>query len=615
MLNLVFIFLGSDAIKQVYAQDQGDVSLTVRAGFDGYCKEGYWFPVRVEVQNSGPDLNAMVQVTYKNGSGGNSATSMELALPSTSHKEVVLYVFPQGSMRDMKVSLLVGRRTVGETSISVKCLGEENLLFGVLSGTPSTYDVLNDVKPLKGFARVAQLKLSDLPDRGQALASLDALVVSNTDTATLSMEQEKALELWISGGGKLLVIGGANWQPTTAGIQEFVPVEIQSTQNVTSLSELQSYLSDSNPLELGAITAVGKLREGADVLVKQNGVPILIQKQMGFGKVYFLAVDPGLRPLSDWGGMKSFYDLLLGNKPPLPAWMTGNYVGYNTNQALGALDELGVPSTIYVCSLLALYVLIIGPINYLVLRFAKRREMAWVSIPVLVILFSCISYGFGFLYRGGTPILNRLVMVQAWDGVENAQVHALTGIYSPSRAKYNLQAGDQFMPKPFEGDNGDLQENKDWNITQTDADMVMPNVGVEIGGMKVVDLSGSIPALPIEHNLVLVTGNQVPDLIGEITNRSEYTLKDAGIVTPVNWRSLGDFKPGETKKIDFSLFGNSNTQSFYFQNPTSILGVGNSNIQTDRESIRSVAFLRSLLSDSYYSRGGNWGILSCRMVG
>jgi hypothetical protein len=83
---------------KVQAQEDG-VKLTTRSGFDGYCKENQWIPVRVEVENTGPDLKAEVQVSYKKGSGGESLTSMNIELPATSRKEFFLYTYFTGDYR------------------------------------------------------------------------------------------------------------------------------------------------------------------------------------------------------------------------------------------------------------------------------------------------------------------------------------------------------------------------------------------------------------------------------------------------------------------------------------------------------------------------------------
>ena len=591
------------------AQGEGTTKLTVQVGFDGYCKEDDWLPVHVELENTGSDLNATVRVSYTNSNNGITSTHQDVALPSTSRKEFFLYILPQGFLRNFNVSLLEGNKVLQKSNLSVNCLTSDNMLIGVLADDPSTYNILNDIKPITGFARVAQLELSDLPEKAQAWSSLDALVISNVDTGTLAARQKQALESWLGAGGKLLVTGGSRWQGTVAGLDEFLPIEINGARNVSNLSGLQTYIKDPSLLETGTVLSVGTLREGAHVLAEQDTIPLVVQKNVGFGLVYFLAADPALQPLNDWSGNADLYTALLGSQPPSPRWANRLWYGYNANQALGAISELGLPSILYITCLMGTYVLIIGPLNYFVLRRMKRRELAWVTIPVLVIIFSFLAYGSGLFYRGTTPILNRLVVAQASDGLDQTHVQALVGIYSPVRARYDFDSTENFLPQPFTGGTtGDVQSNNDWTIVQEGSNMVVPQVRVEIGGMQAIALEGSLPALPISHDLTLTVSRTTPVLSGNIVNDSEFALKDAILITPGDWEQLDELRPGQSKQVSISLAASGNGPEFYTLDPMSILNLGYDDIQQDVDAARRYALLQNVLAPDYQRNDGNWGI-------
>jgi hypothetical protein len=482
------------------------------------------------------------------------------------------------------------------------------MLIGVLAENPSTYTILNDVKPITGFARVALLQPSDLPEKAQAWDSLSALVVSNVDTGTLTPNQKEALESWLGAGGQLLVTGGPRWQGSVTGLKDFMPVDINGTRNVSSLSALQAYFADPDSLELGTVLAVGTVREGASVLVEQDGVPLIVQRPVGFGTVSFLAADPSLKPLSGPDASAELYTALLGSRPPSPRWFSAFWYGYNANQALGAISELGLPSILYISCLMGTYVLIVGPLNYFVLSRLKRRELAWVTIPVLVIIFSFLAYGSGLFYRGTTPILNRLVVAQAWDGVAQARTQALIGIYSPVRARYDLDSTEFFLPQPFAGGIGDVQANNNWTIAQEGSKAIVPEIRVEIGGMQAVAVEGILPALPLSHDLVLSTGRRNPAVSGTIVNNSEYTLKDAVLITPGNWERLGDLRSGASRLVDVSLAPSGTGPEFYTLDPMTILNLGYDDIQKDVDAARRYALLQNVLAPDYQRNDGNWGI-------
>src|ERR1041385_1731719 len=102
----VFLSFAFGGTGQVHAQNNGGINLTAKVGFDGYCKQEQWLPVHLEVENTGSDLNASVQVSYKKSTGGNSVTNRNIDLPATSRKEFFLYTYLTGFTRDLDISLL-----------------------------------------------------------------------------------------------------------------------------------------------------------------------------------------------------------------------------------------------------------------------------------------------------------------------------------------------------------------------------------------------------------------------------------------------------------------------------------------------------------------------------
>jgi len=558
---LCALFAPLNMAREVHAQTPGNVTITAQAGLDGFCEVDKWLPVHVTVENTGADINARVQATYKNNLDGQTVDGVDISLPSTSRKEFFLYLMPQGLMRTFTVSVLDGNKVLAKTNLNINCSSDPTTLFGVLADNPSTYTMLNNVRPVTGVTRTAQLKISDLPDRAQGWGMLDALIISNVDTGTLTLEQKQALELWLANGGKLFVTGGIQWQTTTAGLNEFLPIKLASTQNVTGLSALSAYAIDSTSLESESILATGAIQKDGNILVKQNNIPLLIEKQIGYGKVYYFAADPGLQPLSDWAGMQNIYEHLLAFKSPKPSWAYGSWDPNQARTALSTLPELALPSFVYICCWLGLYIVIVGPANYFILRRIKRPELAWATVPVLVIIFTSLAYFSGYLYRGTRPILNRIMLTQAWQGITEAQTTALVGLYSPSRTTYNVESQDQFLVFPYPDMNENLQGNYNWLSLKNETGITLPDVRVEIGGMQSLGMEGSLPPLEIQHDLTLTLTDNTPLFKGSITNTSKYTLRNAALVTPSGWSLIGDMAPNESKDISTTLINNSSASS------------------------------------------------------
>lgn len=591
------------------AQAGAEVTLKAQAGFDGYCKEGNWIPLRVTMQNSGPDLDVRVQASFRNTSPGNmSVNAADLALPAASRKEITLYAYPQGFLSTFNISLLADGRELIKTDLKVNCLARENLLFGLITDNPSAFLPLNEIQTATGIVRVARLEIADLPDRTQGLGALDAILVSGVDTGTLTAGQRQALKLWLAEGGKLLVLGGPKWQATVSGLNELMPVNLNATRTVSGFSQLEEYVGSSAVLEGEAVLGVGELRARSEVVIEQGGFPLIAQSEVGFGRVIYFAADPGLQPLSDWTGMQDVYAKLVGTRPLRPVWLTSQWDDYNANRALSTLNELGIPSIFFICGWLALYVALIGPVNYLVLNRLKRRELAWLTIPGLVVVFAGLAYFSGFAYRGTRPILNRLAVVQAWDQLDQARANAVVGLYSPTRTNYTVDSGSQFMLYPFGGTNVSLQSENSWFALQQGLAMFVPDVLVEIGGLEAVSAQGYLSPLEVTHDLVIAVDDRSPMLTGNITNASPYILKDAILVTPGGWKRLGDLVPGAAHNADLSLIPGPNGPEFYNLTASMLLGVDYFGDQASEEDLRRVALMSAVMTSNYGLKEPNWGI-------
>ncbi len=150
LMVFTLVFAGSQ-IQMGRAQAQGGVSLTAQVGLDGYCKTGSWIPVRLNLENTGADVDGRVQVSYLNRDDGQSVFGQDILLPTNSRKELFLYFIAAGIIRSPKVELIERGRTVARADIKVSCLDAPNLLFGVLADDAAPYDVLSAVRPLRGL--------------------------------------------------------------------------------------------------------------------------------------------------------------------------------------------------------------------------------------------------------------------------------------------------------------------------------------------------------------------------------------------------------------------------------------------------------------------------------
>lgn len=538
-------------LAEPQAQANSGITLVARAGFDGYYKDGFWLPIRVTVENNGADVSGTLAIANPQGYTNNTTIfTRQLDLPTQSKREFFLHIAPEAPASSVKVALNSDGKELKAVSARVTSLAAGSLLFGILANTPSAYNAIVQVTPATGSSYLAQLEAVDLPAQSFAWQALDVLVISDVDTGALSSEQRAALANWVTSGGQLVVMGGPGWQKTAAGIREVLPLVPTGTQTLNDLSALATYAGSTDPISGATVVATGELAPGASALLKANSVPLIATKRFGFGQVIFFAVDPAFAPLKNWNGLPDLFRRVLSVPLDRPSWALGMSNWSQVQTAVGALPNLQLPNPLLICGFLGFYLLIVGPVNYFALRFIKRRELAWFTIPVIVLGFSVTAYITGFFFIGGQAVLHQLSIVQVWPDANEARVDQAVGVFSPNRTTYTLEFARGFLARQIPNIGGAIPSTI--NVEQGEASQ-LSGIRTDIASIQGFVSQGFVSAPKFESNLRVEVNGGSAQLIGEIVNRSALTLKDAVLLAPGGVLRLGDFAPNQTQQISMPL--------------------------------------------------------------
>lgn len=537
---------------------QAGLTFSIRAGFDGYYKDGYWIPVRITVANDGPDLSGALRVSVpRNYGAAQIIFSRSVDLPTQSRREIFLYVIPEGSLTTVAVTLVDEKnKVVASKSVRMTQVVPTDLLYGVLANSPSAFNGLTDLDPGNGAAFLAQLEVGDLPPAGRSWKALDVLVVSDVDTGTLSPEQRAALAGWVTGGGRLVVAGGPAWQKTAAGVGDLLPVAPATTRTVTDLRALGAFAAFAPP-EGSGVAAEGSLAPEALVLASVGDLPLVVTRRSGFGQVTFLALDPAFAPLKGWDGFEGLFRNLLSVPADRPGWVNGLSNWSSAQQAVTALPNLELPSTWQVCGFMFVYLILIGPLNYLVLRRLKRRELAWLTIPGIVLVFSGAAYISGYQLSGTRALLHQLTIVQVQPDADQAQVDALVGLFSPRRSSYDAEFAPGFLVRPMPDFSSYGGVPDTLKVEQGDSTRLF-GVNTEVAAVEAFVAQGQIPAPRFGSALTLdVTSGGGLSLKGTVTNLSDLALADVVLLGPGpgSAQKLGQLNPGQTQSVSLYLGG------------------------------------------------------------
>ncbi len=536
------------------------ITMTVKAGFDGKYKTALWVPTRITLANDGPDVSGIIKIAAPRYTGETVDYQRPIELPSGSRKEVYMYVSLEGFNSKLTVDLVSGRDLLASQAVRLTQLSDSDLLYGVWASSPSAFNILAQVDPVNGQGQVAQLELADLPPASTAWRALDLLIISDVDTGQLSEEQQTAMRAWVAGGGRLIVTGGPNWQKAASGLSDLLPFRPAGSQTVTGLEPLMAYAGQALPAEATLVTT-GALQPGAVALVSAtSSAPLVVEKTSGYGRVNFLTFDPNLEPFkvdkTFWSGMEGVYRNMLSLTSERPSWAGAYRSWYNASQAVSAIPGVGLPNPLQICIFLGGYVFVVGPLNYLILLRFKRRELAWITTPLIVVLFTLITYAASFGLRGAQPTLHRLTLAQAWEDSDRAQVETLVGIFSPRRSEYDLQVTGDRLLRPLPTDNnyyGGVDTSLDGALIEQGDTNVIRNIRVDVGAVKSFIAQGQAPAPKFTSALKYTVGGYPSMIEGAVTNLSDLTLRKAVVLGFGGSQQLGDLAPGATAKVRILL--------------------------------------------------------------
>jgi len=415
---------------------QGQVSLAVQVGYAGYFREGHWIPVLVTIQNKGDAINGEVRVRTDGVSGLSETTyRTPLELNRDARQQIFLYVSLQSSTQKVQVEIVdQNQHVVQSISSSIHVANQSDILHAVVTESASGAIDLTSVKLGTGRSHQANWAMENIPPLADALSGLDVMLFYDVNTVGLDTQ---AIQQWVMNGGHLIVAGGNSWRGTVVGLEPLLPVTPEGTVELESLVPLATYLRVARgPLDDTILATQSTPLAHTQTLLEIDGVPIIVRWRYGGGVVDFLAVAPNEEPLRSWNDKNELWHTLLSSVNQQPSWSKGIQNWDLAREATLTTSNAVLPTFIQLCGFLVLYIVLVGPLNYMILRRMNRREWAWLTIPVLIGLFSVLAYTVGFNLRGNVAIVNRLTVARVWPGNEQAHVTGLLGIQSPRRAAY-----------------------------------------------------------------------------------------------------------------------------------------------------------------------------------
>jgi hypothetical protein len=595
-------------------------------------------PVTITVRNPGGDFRGTLSIlsgtlpTNQPYSGGGGAAPqpfpakgiyggpvapavyrVPVVLPAGSTKRFTTYVLTAADVTH--VDLLNSQdQAVAGTDARVR-LGYNEGLVAVVSDSDTALDLLGSVRLPTGTGQVqvVHFKPADLPNSGILLRAFDTVALDDAATEAFTPSQKNALLDYVDMGGGLFIAGGASWRKTVAGVPaELLPVAISGTRSLADLPRTRTALG-AGRLTAPVDVAVAERRAGVTVL-GEEAVPILVEAPFGQGYVLFSAVEFTLEPMASWNGARTLLRQALVRlvvtqpsgfaKGGIPLRTTRPGIsdrGSAMSQALMNIPALDLPSLKLVGLLLLGYVLLAGPLNYLLLWRLGRRDLAWITLPLIALVFAAGAYGMGLRSKGKDVLANEVRIIHLSDHSSRAYIETFTGLFVPHRGSYSAHPGGQ----PFVSGLGGFYGGQQVQPGSVGSGVVLvQGGGSSPADVRLVDVNAWSMRGFSSEELVTSPGTLTQDLhlangriTGTVTNRLPFTLTDGFVVAGDSYQTFGRIGKGETIQVNLAVSSSPSQQMGQpiayriYQTPT--YGVV-ANTAAQRETLRRIQVVGAL---------------------
>jgi hypothetical protein len=467
----------------------------VEVGIGGQFKLGHWTPLQLRLHSSA-DLQGQVEVIVEDGDAtaavyqGASPVSLVAGKPQT----VTSYVrFGQQRsglevvFRDAAGKVLASRRFATPQAM----LSTDYWILTVGADIP-----VNKRQLASGLGVDTRelytghlASLDGLPDKWIGLEGVDQLVLTTSQQEYTGTEQgtgrAEVLGRWVQMGGRLVISVGRQGEKLLAGNsswKQLVPGTYSSTIRQWQTGGLEDFAGAKQRLLLSPAgdSPMTLLDNVTGVLASRDGVggtgdrPMIVRAANGLGQVVFLAVDLDRPPISSWKSYDHLLEGLLSRRIDVASMRSTSagtsqvaHVGYTdlTGQLRAALDQFSGVTAVsfyWVVSILVVYILFVGPLDYFVLKKFRRQHWTWVTLPLMVALCSILAIVMGSRLKHDQVLVNQLEIVDLDLTSQQMRATSWIHLYSPRARTFDLSLGWDGMVSIASADDQGLDRQLSW---------------------------------------------------------------------------------------------------------------------------------------------------------
>jgi hypothetical protein len=546
-----------------------DFTVSLNYGLNGNLRSGRYAPFTLNIENKADD-EVKIEIEVKVRYGGNSHYIYKKEILAEKGELETHLLVPLINTTDrLKIKIITENGNIiynEQVEIGGNNKEDNRLFIGILSKQVDSLSYFNNVELSNAGmkTRCIFMRSYDISSNARNLDMLDVLVMDSFNSSVYSEEQIAAIIEWVNNGGTLIIGTGEMLEPSLLAFKKHIKYKysilteletdmgIRGGNSITGINNIiipyrritlengkVLFHSDNNPLITqlahgeGSISVAGFSYRDIVEYVRYNGeyVELLLERTLGEEKLALLSAGLNNNNYKDYEGPTDL--ISIGNIRSMP-----NIAAY--------------------AIILAVYVLITGPILY---TFLKKKNLG-IYYPMGIAILSFSATFLIYFISQNTAFDNKLVsyaVINEIDSEVSTEIVFLN-IRSPQNTEYSVDISGEYNIVPVVEDAFTMNNTivNSQKITDKEpADMI-----VDLSdNAKHISIQNSLPFSPhifkLERKVVGIQNILQAEvtlfegiLTGEITNSLSYDLKEVILIMDGRVMRIGDIKSGETINIE-----------------------------------------------------------------
>ncbi len=416
-------------------------------GFNGIFQLDKWTPLNIMLENRGRTTTGTLEVVVTSGSEYRgdvhyATYSTDVELPTNSKKLYSFTILINSFIHPLIIRLKQAEEILLSTSINLRPHYTIKKLVLVVGNriAPDFLSMLPEgVVPIFSRPRF-------LPETWYGYEGVEMLILYANTLKHLRERQFIALTEWVRKGGYLVTGGLHNYGVfLEERSRRLLAVNISGFERIFELNSLEEFCGQRLTSPDPFLILKAEIEESV-ALLKENDIPVIIQKKIWLGKIIFLSFNYQTPPFTDWTGRHFFWNKILALKPPV-AYSNSDLEEPKILSSMISGIPIHFPRFLLALCFFAAYVVLV---KIMFKRVEENRGQRWKNLSYLmtiIVVFSVASCWLFLLKNSRKDLSYNSFLHLKISGQDMAASSTyIAGIYSLHDGDYRFSFGPAFYP-------------------------------------------------------------------------------------------------------------------------------------------------------------------------